>query len=119
MPGRTEGGLLPSAAFRTLKSTWAVVTTVDRERLERELAEAFGGDEETLRAVSRQAQDLADAGRIHEDFGHELTVRFVVDNLADAPDDHSLVERWNWWVGSLDLSQGGYRRFHVRPDLAQ
>ena len=119
MPGRTEGGLLPSAAFRTFKSVWAVTTAVDRERLKRELADEFGGDEETLRAVSRQGRDLADAGRIDEDFGHELTVAYVVDELADAPEDHSLAERWNWWVGSLDLSQGGYRRFHVRPDVVE
>ena len=90
---------------------------MDRERLERELAAEFGGDEETRRAVSRQARDLADSGRIDDDFGHELTVDVVVDNLADAPADHTLVERWNWWVGSLDLSQGGYQRFHVRPDV--
>ena len=92
---------------------------MDRERLERGLAEAFGGEEEALRAVSRQAHDLADSGRIDADFGHELTVEVVLDNLADAPDDHDLVERWNWWVGSLDLSQGGYQRFHVRPDVVQ
>jgi len=92
---------------------------VDRERLERELAEEFGGDRKTLRAVSRQTRDLADSGRIDDDFGHQLTVETVVDNLGDAPDDHDLVERWNWWVGSLDLSHGGYRRFHVRPDVVQ
>jgi len=90
---------------------------VDRERLERELADTFGGDTDTLRAVSRQARDLADSGRIGDDFGHELTVESVLDNLRDAPDDHTLAERWNWWVGSLDLAKGGYQRFHVRPDV--
>jgi hypothetical protein len=90
---------------------------VERERLEEELADVFGGDEQTLRAISRQARDLADSGRITEDFGHELTVEVVIDNLQDAPEDRSLVERWNWWVGSLDLSKGGYQRFHVRPDV--
>ncbi len=119
MPGRTEGGLLPSAVFHTFKSVWTVHTAVDRERLERELTEEFGGDEEALRAVSRQARDLADSGRTDADFGYQLTVDVVVDNLADAPDDHTLVERWNWWVGSLDLSQGGYQRFHVRPDVVR
>ncbi|MFT4922077.1 MAG: hypothetical protein ACI8XM_001287 [Haloarculaceae archaeon] len=90
---------------------------MERERLEEELADVFGGDEQTLRAISRQARDLADSGRITEDFGHELTVEVVIDNLQDAPEDRSLVERWNWWVGSLDLSKGGYQRFHVRPDV--
>jgi hypothetical protein len=90
---------------------------MERDRLERRLAEEFGGDEQARRAVSRQARDLADSGRIDEDFGYELTVETVVDHLQDAPDDHSLVDRWNWWVGSLDLAAGSYQRFHVRPDV--
>ena len=90
---------------------------MDRDELERELADAFGGDEQARRAVSRQARDLVDSERIETDFGYELTVDAILDHLADAPDDHSLVERWNWWVGSLDLSEGGYQRFHVRPDV--
>ena len=90
---------------------------MDRDELERELAGRFGGDEQTRRAISRQARDLADSGRIEADFEYELTVDAVLDHLADAPDGHSLVERWNWWVGSLDLSEGGYQRFHVRPDV--
>lgn len=90
---------------------------MDRGKLERELQAAFDGDEQTRRAISRQARDLADSGRIEEDFGYELTVDAIVDHLEDAPDAHSLVERWNWWVGSLDLSEGGYQRFHVRPDV--
>ena len=90
---------------------------MDRDELERELAGRFGGDEQTRRAISRQARDLADSGRIEADFEYELTVDVVLDHLADAPDGHSLVERWNWWVGSLDLSEGGYQRFHVRPDV--
>jgi hypothetical protein len=94
-----------------------VHTDVDRERIEQELAAEFGGDEDALRAVSRQARDLADSGHIDDDFGHELTVDVVVKNLEDAPDDRALVERWNWWIGSLDLAQGGYQRFHVRPDV--
>jgi hypothetical protein len=92
---------------------------VDRARLERRLADEFGGDETALRTISRQARDLADSGRISDDFGHELTVPLVVENLADAPADHDVIERWNWWVNSLDLSQGGYRRFHVRSDVVQ
>jgi len=89
-----------------------------RGRLERELETQFGGDEQTRRAISRQARDLADSGRIGADFGYELTVETVIDHLADAPAEQTLVERWNWWVGSLDLSKGSYRRFQVRPDVA-
>jgi hypothetical protein len=93
------------------------LTPVDRERLEDELATHFGGDEATRRAISRQARDLADSGLVEEDYGFEVTVQEVIDNLEDAPDGHSLVERWNWWVGSLNLAMGGYRRFRVRPDV--
>lgn len=91
---------------------------MDRERLESELVERYDADDETARIVSRQAQDLADSGRIAEDFGYALSVEDVLSNLEDAPDDHPLAERWNWWIESLDLSHGGYRRFRVRPDVA-
>jgi hypothetical protein len=90
---------------------------VEREQLVAKLENSFDGSDRAVRAVSRQAQDLADSGRIEDDLGYELTAQRVVSNLEDAPDDHSLVERWNWWVGSLDLSHGEYRRFRVRPDL--
>jgi hypothetical protein len=90
---------------------------VDRTRLVDELEATFGGSEAALRAVSRQARDLSDSGRIAEDMDHELTVEIVISNLEDAPDDHSLVDRWNWWIGSLELSFGNYQRFRVRPDL--
>ncbi|MFC7132944.1 MULTISPECIES: hypothetical protein [Salinibaculum] len=91
---------------------------MDRERLESELEAAFGGEPAVRRAISRQAQDLVDSGRIAEDFGYDLTVETILDHLDDAPDDRSLGERWNWWVGSLDLSKGGYQRFQVRLDIA-
>lgn len=90
---------------------------MDRERLVDKLEQRFDGSETALRAVSRQARDLADSGRIAEDIDHQLTIDIVVSNLDDAPDDHSLVERWNWWIGSLELSFGRYQRFRVRPDL--
>ncbi|MFT4880422.1 MAG: hypothetical protein ACI9HI_000417 [Salinirussus sp.] len=90
---------------------------MDRETLEGRLATEFG--EAGLRAVSRQARDLADSGRVAEDLGFELTVDAAVSNLRDAPDDHTLVERWNWWVGALDLSHGGYLRFRVREDAVE
>ena len=90
---------------------------MDRQRLESELTDRYDADAETRRVVGRQAQDLADSERITEDFGFDLTVDDVLANLADAPDDHSLAERWNWWMGALDMSHGGYDRFHVRPDV--
>ena len=88
---------------------------MDRTRLEREL-EAFdgGADADARRVVARQAGDLADAGRYEADFGAPLTVETVVANLRDAPRDHGLVERWNWWVGALEVSHGGYDQFRVR-----
>jgi hypothetical protein len=90
----------------------------DREEIARALDAEFGGSDSALRAVSRQARDLADSGRVADDLGAELTVAEICSQLADAPDDHTLVERWNWWVGALDLSHGGYRRFRVREDIA-
>ncbi|MEF8813445.1 MAG: hypothetical protein V5A55_06465 [Halovenus sp.] len=92
---------------------------MERDRLQQELEAAFGGSDKALRVVSRQARDLADAGRIEADFGYTLTVEAVCSHLADAPDDHSLVQRWNWWIGSLELSHGDYQRFRVRPDIGQ
>ena len=78
--------------------------------LERE----FGGEAAQRRVVSRQARDLADSGTLEADRGEPLTVEDVVRNMADAPDDNDLVERWNWWLGSLETAYGGYDRFTVR-----
>ena len=90
---------------------------MDREELEARLAAEFG--EVGLQTVSRQVRDLAASGRVAEDLGFEVTVETVVSNLQDAPEDHTLVERWNWWVGALDLSHGGYLRFRVREDVVE
>jgi len=87
---------------------------MDRQRLERALEDEFGGTEAERRAVSRAARDLVDSGRPSEDRGHGLTVSGVVGHLEDAPDDSSLVERWNWWMGALDAAYGGYDYFTVR-----
>jgi hypothetical protein len=86
---------------------------VDQSRLKSAL-ERYDGSEETRHVVARQARDLADSGRIAEDFDYELTVADVLDNLDDAPDGHTLAERWNWWIGSLEVSHGGYHEFRVR-----
>jgi hypothetical protein len=89
---------------------------VDRQALERTLRETFD-DAGAAPVVARQAGDMADGGQYDADFGGELTVEVVVDNLQDAPDEYTLAERWNWWLGALDISHGGYARFSVRPDL--
>mgnify|MGYP007091079839 FL=1 len=75
--------------------------------------ETFGGDTESRRAVARHARDLADSGRYAADADVELTAEHVVVQLADAPDGGP-VERWNWWIGSLDLAFGGYAEFRIR-----
>lgn len=92
---------------------------MDSKELDRALTEAFDGTEAARRVVARQARDLADAGKVEAELGFELTPEQVVSNLEDAPDDHDLVERWNWWLDSLELSHGGYNRFRVRPDAVQ
>lgn len=91
---------------------------MDRSRLVEELSREFDSTERACRAVSRQARDLDDSGQIAADFDSELTVEVVVSNLADAPEEYDLIERWNWWMGALELSHGEYQRFHVRPDIA-
>ncbi|MFC4451755.1 hypothetical protein [Halorussus aquaticus] len=82
-------------------------------RFERRLDEEFGGDAGTRRVVARQARDLADSGQFETDVGRRLTAPVVVENLRDAPDDLSLAEKWNWWMGALELAYGGYDRFRV------
>lgn len=89
---------------------------MDRQDLTAALRSAFDGDG-SAPIVARQASDLADAGQFAADFDDKLTVDTVVDNLRDAPADYTLTERWNWWLGALDLSHGGYGRFSVRPDI--
>ncbi|MFB6176179.1 MAG: hypothetical protein ABEI99_03355 [Halobaculum sp.] len=76
--------------------------------------ETFDGTEAERRVVARQARDLADSGRLAADRDEELTVEGVVADLSDAPDDHDLIDRWNWWIGSLETAYGGYERFSVR-----
>ncbi|WP_458209463.1 hypothetical protein [Haladaptatus sp. NG-SE-30] len=81
--------------------------------LERRLRETFDAPESELRVVVRQARDLSDSGQFREDAGVELTAKAVVSNLRDAPDDFLLPEKWNWWIGSLEIAYGGYSEFQV------
>lgn len=87
---------------------------MDRDRLDDRLARAFGGSEAARRVVLRQAGDLADAGRYRETHGADLTAARIVDALADAPEGTGVVDRWNWWIGALEVAHGGYERFLVR-----
>lgn len=92
----------------------AVSTAVDRPDLAADLVAAFDADEDAARVVARAAGDLADAGRYEADVGAPLGSDLIVSELRDAPAEHDLRERWNWWIGSLELSFGGYERFLVR-----
>jgi hypothetical protein len=88
---------------------------MNRERLDHALERAFDGSKGERRAVVRAAGDLADSGRLATDRGAEITVETVVTELADAPDDASLSERWNWWIGALAVAYGDeYAQFGVR-----
>lgn len=88
---------------------------MDRDALDRSLAEAFDGEPAERRVVVRQAMDLVDAERWAETHdGTALTVDRIVAELDQAPDGDGLAERWNWWIGSLELAHGEFERFGVR-----
>ena len=78
------------------------------------LGEAFDSSAADRRVVVRQATDLAAVGKPEADRGVALSVDEIVDNLEDAPDGADLVDRWNWWLGALDLAYGGYQQFTVQ-----
>jgi hypothetical protein len=86
--------------------------SLDPNRLETRLQETFDGSAGGARVVARQAVDLDDSGRYEADVGAVLTTELVLDELADAPDGGP-PERWNWWIGSLELAFGGYAEFGV------
>lgn len=87
--------------------------TIDPGRLEVRLRQEFGGTVGESRVVVRQAVDLADAGQYEDDAGVSLSNEVVLDELADAPDG-TPADRWNWWIGALEVAHGGYGRFGVR-----
>ncbi|MFC7044372.1 hypothetical protein ACFQH6_02165 [Halobacteriaceae archaeon GCM10025711] len=87
---------------------------MNRGDLARRLDDAFDATTGERRVVARAAGDLADAGRYAADAGVDLTADVVVVNLADAPENYPLVERWNWWMGALEMAYGGYDQFQVR-----
>ncbi|MGQ4554391.1 hypothetical protein [Halobellus sp. GM3] len=86
----------------------------DAEELTARLEAEFEGDDAEFRVVARQARDLADAGIVADDRGQPLTVESIVRNLADAPSESTVADRWNWWLSALETAYGGYREFEVR-----
>lgn len=83
------------------------------ETFERRLTAEFDADTAAARVVARQARDLADSGQFETDMDCELTVSAAFENLRDAPDGLALPEKWNWWMGALELAYGGYNRFRI------
>ncbi|MFC6823881.1 hypothetical protein [Halopelagius fulvigenes] len=86
---------------------------LDPEELATELERAFGGSERERSVVARQARDLAESGKPEADRGEPLTVAEVVRQMGDAPEGSGVADRWNWWLGSLEIAYGGYREFQV------
>ncbi len=87
--------------------------TIESKSLEERLHQAFGGTPNESRVVARQAVDLADDGQYERDTGVELTNELVIDELSDAPSG-TPADRWNWWIGSLEIAYTGYRQFGVQ-----
>lgn len=96
-----------------------VVSPMNRELLEIRLAKRFDADAAERRVVTRQAVDLHDSGRYAESRGVQLTIEAVLTNLADAPDGYGLVDRWNWWIGALDLAHGDFGEFMIHQWAAE
>lgn len=86
---------------------------IDPGRLVIRLRDEFGGTIGQSRVVVRQAVDLADSGQYHEDTGIELTNDLILDELSDAREG-TPPDRWNWWIGSLEVAYGGYGQFGIR-----
>jgi len=87
--------------------------SVEPGRLEVRLRREFGGTIGESRVVVRQAVDLSDAGQFVDDVGVPLTNDVVVEELGDAPEG-TPADRWNWWMGALEVAYGGYGRFGIR-----
>jgi hypothetical protein len=85
---------------------------MDRDKLASALDE-FAPQPGERRVVVRQAMDLADSGRFEADTETTLTSEVIVRNLRDAPDER-LPERWNWWIGSLEIAYSGYAQFQIQ-----
>ena len=89
------------------------LVSLDPGRLELALRREFGGTRGQARVVVRQAVDLADSGQYETDVGPTLTNDVVIEELSDAPGG-TPADRWNWWIGSLEVAFGGYEQFGIR-----
>lgn len=89
------------------------IPTVTIPELEVALNQAFDASPEERRVVARQARDFLTSGKPEADRGRPVPIEAIIDNLEDAPAGSSLSERWNWWMGALEVAYGGYRQFQV------
>ncbi len=87
---------------------------MNRELLDLRLAKVFDAPGDERRVVVRQAGDLHDAGVYRDTHNHALGVDTIIGNLSDAPAEYDLVQRWNWWIGALELAHGGFARFRIQ-----
>lgn len=86
---------------------------MDEAKLKAALQRRFGGSPAERQAVARAVRDLDASGRFEADTDRELSVDQLIDELSDAPDGGP-ADRWNWWIGALDVAYGGYERYQVR-----
>lgn len=86
---------------------------MNRELLSIRLEKVFGAATAERRVVVRQAGDLHDSGKYRADHDARLTVDVIIANLSEAPADYDLVERWNWWIGAMELAHEGYQPFLI------
>lgn len=86
---------------------------MDEAALATTLESEFGGSAAERQAVVRAARDLADSNQFERDTDRQLSATQIGAELADAPDG-SPAERWNWWVGALEIAYGGYAQYQVR-----
>lgn len=85
-----------------------------RDALDDALTEAYEAAPAERRVVVRQAIDLADSGRwaaTHD--GTALSIDRIAHELDQAPEGEGLADRWNWWIGSLEVAFGGFGRFAI------
>lgn len=75
--------------------------------------EQFGGSRQERLAVARQARDLYDSGKVNESIDGTMTTTFLISELSDAPSG-TPADRWNWWIGAMNLAYGNFSQFQVR-----
>lgn len=101
---RPGGAHLPRAVLEA---------SVDEAELLEGLEAAFGGSQAERDAVARAARDLDASDQVETDTESEVTAGRVIAELEDAPDGGP-ADRWNWWIGALEIAYGGYAEYQVR-----